>query len=359
MSGARHTHARSVAVIATVLFALLCLTAADGALAKKKKALPPIHVRGTVYTFDDQTPIAGATVRVAELPGLSAQTGPDGSYDLLVSDGTRFTPYADAVGHHRIYLQTWVSQGKDLDRVNFQMPSDAAYNGLAAILSVPRDANNELVNCAVVSTFSTVNVRDASFNDFVAYGAHGVAGATASASPALPNPTYFNESVIPDASRTASSIDGGVVWPVVPGGVYRFTAHHPSTRFAPFRATCEPGRVVNANPPQGFYELRPGEQVDSTVSASLASTHFDLSGSKALLKARVKAHEYVAVSGVLRRGKKVRAKRRTKGYAPGKRTLAFPVGQGLAGKRIAVKLTVEDGQGNVKTLTRKLEVPGR
>jgi hypothetical protein len=75
------------------------------------------------------------------------------------------------------------------------MPSDAAYNGLAAILSVPRDANNELVNCAVVSTFSTVNVRDASFNDFVAYGAHGVAGATASASPGLPNPTYFNESV--------------------------------------------------------------------------------------------------------------------------------------------------------------------
>ena len=287
MSGARHAHAGSVAVIATVLFALFCLTAADAALAKKKKkALPPIHVRGTVYTFDDQTPIAGATVKVADLPGLSAQTGPDGTYDLQVSDGTRFTPYADAVGHHRIYLQTYVSQGKDLDRVNFQMPSDAAYNGLAAILSVPRDANNELVNCAVVSTFSTVNVRDASFNEFVAYGAHGVAGATASASPALPKPTYFNESVIPDASRTESSVDGGVVWPVVPGGVYRFTAHHPSTRFAPFRATCEPGRVVNANPPQGFYELRPGEQVDSTVTASLASTHFDLSGSKALLKAR-------------------------------------------------------------------------
>ena len=175
----------------------------------------------------------------------------------------------------------------------------------------------------------------------------------------MPNPTYFNESVIPDASRTESSIDGGVVWPVVPRGVYRFAAHHPSTRFAPFRATCEPGRVVNANPPQGFYELRPGEQVDSTVAASLASTHFDLSGSKALLKARVKAREYVAVSGVLRRGKKARAKRRTKGYAPGKRTLAFPVGRNLAGKKIGVKLTVEDGQGNVKTLTRKLEVPGR
>ena len=358
MPRAQHARARSVAAIATVLFAL-CLAAPGGALAKKKAALPPIHVRGTVYTFDDQTAIAGAAVKVAELPGLSAQTGPDGGYDLVVPDGTKFTPYADSAGHHRIYLQTYVSQGKDLERVNFQMPSDAAFNLLALILSAPRNANNELVNCAVVSTFSTTNVRDVSFNDFVAYGAHGVAGATASASPALPNPVYFNESVVPDASRTVSSVDGGVVWPVVPAGVYRFTAQHPSTRFAPFRATCEPGRVVNANPPQGFYELRPGEQVDSSVAASLASVHFDLSGSKARLKVRIKAREYVAVSGVLRRGKQARAKRRTKGYAPGKRTLAFPIGQSLAGKRIAVKLTVEDGQGNVKTLTRKLEVPGR
>ena len=55
MSRARHTHARSVAVIATVLLAFLCLTTANGALAKKKKALPPTHVRGTVYTFDDRT----------------------------------------------------------------------------------------------------------------------------------------------------------------------------------------------------------------------------------------------------------------------------------------------------------------
>jgi hypothetical protein len=359
MSRTPHIRARGAVAIASALLTVCCLAAPGGALAKKKGGLPPIHVRGTVYTFDDQTPIAGATVRVAELPGVSAQSGPDGSYDLLVSDGTSFTPYADAAGHHRIYLQTYVSQGKDLQSVNFQVPSDGAYNGLALILSVPRDANNELVSCAVVSTFSTVNVRDASFNDFVAYGAHGVAGATASASPVLPNPTYFNESVVPDSSLHESSIDGGVVWPVVPQGVYRFTAHHPSTSFSSFRATCEPGRVVNANPPQGFYELRPGERVGSSVAASVASTHFDLSGSPGLLKARVKGREYVAVRGVLRRGKRALAKRRTKGYAPGKRTLAFPVGRKLSGKRIAVKLALEDGEGNLKTLSRKVEVPRR
>lgn len=343
--------------IAAALLAVFCLASAGGALAKGKGPLPPIHVSGTVYTFDNQNPIAGATVRVAELPALSAQSGADGSYDLLVPDGTRFTPYADAPGHHRIYLQTYVSQGRDLQRVNFQMPTDGAYDGLAAILKAPRDANDQLISCAVVSTFSTINVRNLSFNDFVAYGAHGVAGATASASPALPTPVYFNESVIPDSSRSESSIDGGVVWPVVPTGVYRFEAHHPTTRFAPFRATCEPGRVVNANPPQGLYELAPGEEIDSSVSASLASVHFDLSGAKARLKARVEAREYVAVSGLLRHGKRSLAKRRTDGYAPGKRTLSFPVGRGLTGKRIAVKLTIEDGQGNVKTLTRKVRIP--
>jgi hypothetical protein len=52
-----------------------------------------------------------------------------------------------------------------------------------------------------------------------------------------------------------SSIDGGVVWTRVPAGVYRVRAHHPSTRFASFVATCRPGRVVNANPPWGLHEL--------------------------------------------------------------------------------------------------------
>jgi hypothetical protein len=354
-----HIHARRLAAIATVLVALSCLAAPGGAPAKKNAARPPIHVSGTVYTFDNQVPIAGATVRIAELPRLSAQTGPDGGYDLVVPDGTRFTPYADAAGHHRIYLQTFVSQGRDLERVNFQVPTEGIYELLALLLSVPRHANGELVKCAIVSTFSTVNVRDLSFADFVAYGAHGVAGATASARPVLPSPVYFNESVIPDPSRTESSVDGGVIWPVVPAGVYRLTARHPSTRFSPFRATCRPGRVVNANPPQGFYELRPGERVDSSVRASLASAHFDLGGAKARLNLLVRAREYVAVRGLLRSGGRAPVKRRrAKGYAPGRRTLAFPIGRRLAGKRIVVKLKVEDGQGNVKALTRKLEVPG-
>ena len=69
-----------------------------------------------------------------------------------------------------------------------------------------------------------------------------------------------SSSVIPDRTLTQTSNDGGVLWLDVPAGVYRFSARHPSDRFASFIATCEPGRLVNANPPQGLYQLRPGER---------------------------------------------------------------------------------------------------
>ena len=105
-----------------------------------------------------------------------------------------------------------------------------------------------------------MNVRNLSFPEFVAYGAHGVAGATASTVPALPSPIYFNESVIPDPSLTETSIDGGIIWTEVPSGNYTVTAQSPTTRFASFRATCRDGRIVNANPPWGLFELKPGEK---------------------------------------------------------------------------------------------------
>ena len=100
-------------------------------------------------------------------------------------------------------------------------------------------------------------MRTLSFNGFVRYGAHGVAGATASATPALPSPFYFNEQVIPDPAQRRSSKDGGVIWTRVRSGRYVVRAKHPSRRFASFVATCKPGRIVNANPPWGLHELKP------------------------------------------------------------------------------------------------------
>jgi hypothetical protein len=221
-----------------------------------------VHLRGTAYEFNrTEVRLAGATIRAAERPSLSTTTRKDGTYDLAVPDGMRVTPFIVAEGHHTIYLQTFRMDGEDLERVNFQTPTEDVYRGLAALLEVPVDENGELAECAIVSTFSTRNVRDVSFEEFRAYGAHGVAGATAFATPELPGPIYFNENVIPDRTQERSSEDGGVIWTEVPAGVYTIRARHPSTTFAPFTATCAPGRVVNANPPWGLHELAPANPV--------------------------------------------------------------------------------------------------
>jgi hypothetical protein len=107
----------------------------------------------------------------------------------------------------------------------------------------------------IVTTASARNVRGVDFETFRERTPHGVAGATAHAKPALPDAVYFNDQVIPDRSRTETSGDGGIVWTEVPKGTYRVITESPSTRFASFLATCKPGRIVNANPPWGAYEL--------------------------------------------------------------------------------------------------------
>jgi len=250
---------RALAAI-SLLVALAFLASSAGAGART------IHIRGTAYEFNNtDVLLGGATIRVAEYPRLRATVERDGTYDLAVPNHATVTPYIAAAGYHTIYLQTFRTDGEDLDRVNFQTPTEAVYRALAALLSVPLDPDGELRDCAIVSTFSTRNVRDLSFRGFTGYGAHGVAGATAFATPALPGPIYFNENVLPDPAQRRSSSDGGVLWTGVPAGTYAIRARHASTRFASFVATCRPGRVVNANPPWGLHEL--GKPMRAVVSA--------------------------------------------------------------------------------------------
>ena len=238
--------------VLAVLLPILALVAALPAVAGART----VHLRGMAYEFNNtDTHLAAATIRVVERPALKATTKADGTYDLAVPDRAKITPYITAPGYHSVYLQTFTTAGENLEHVNFQTPTEGVYNALATLLKVPVDAQGNPTQCAIVSTFSTKNVRDVSFDDFTGYGAHGVAGATALGTPSLPKATYFNENVIPDPKQTKSSSDGGVVWTDVPAGAYTIRATSPTTRFASFVATCAPGRVVNANPPWGLYEL--------------------------------------------------------------------------------------------------------
>jgi hypothetical protein len=243
----------AAALAALFLLAFSGLGVADSHAAKDK-----VTIKGTAYAFDNQDPIAGATIRARGAPGVSATSRADGKYRLKVPDGAKVTPYVDADGYHGIFLQTFATHGRDLRRVNFQIPTEGTYLALAALLDVELDANGDPLRCAIVTTASTVKVRKLSFPEFVAYGAHGVANATASTTPALPDPVYFNERVIPDPSLAETSKDGGIIWTEVPRGKYKVSAEHPTKRFASFRATCRDGRVVNANPPWGLHQVKRG-----------------------------------------------------------------------------------------------------
>ncbi len=247
-------------------------SAGPAASAAKKK----VAISGHAYVFNhSETAIPGATIRVRELPGTSAITDANGDYVVEVPDDTNVTPYIEPPpGYNQIDLQTFHTRGKPIENANFQTPADAEYNGLAAVLSVPFGPDGRPEQCVIVTTASARNVRGVDFETFRERTPHGVAGATAHAKPALPEAVYFNDNVIPDRSRTETSGDGGIVWTEVPTGVYRVITESPSTkapqqrrgsatpplRFASFLATCEPGRVVNANPPWGAYELSPGEK---------------------------------------------------------------------------------------------------
>ena len=197
----------------------------------------------------------------ASCPALSAITDANGDYELEVPDDTNVTPYIEPPpGYHQIDLQTFHTRGEPIENANFQTPGDAEYNGLAALLQVPFGPDGRPEQCAIVTTASARNVRGVDFETFHARTPHGVAGATAHAKPALPEPIYFNENVIPDRSQTGDL--GRRRDHLDRGAGRRLSGDHeePLDSFASFLATCEPGRIVNANPPWGAYELTPGER---------------------------------------------------------------------------------------------------
>ncbi len=217
------------------------------------------HIRGTAYTFNTPDPIVGATVRVHELPDVSATTGADGSYELEVPLGATVTPYVEAEGHHSITVQTFVvddeHDGAELDGVNFQTPADAIYDGLRALVSGFTGRDPFEGGCVIVTTVGDARMVGMTFDEFIDFHPHGVEGATVSIDPAGAVPIYFNADVLPDAAQQTTSIDGGVLWPNVPPGDYTLSAQLAGTDFVDVHVRCEEGWVVNANPVWGLHAL--------------------------------------------------------------------------------------------------------
>ena len=256
--------------------AVIALGAVGQAVAKKRPAT--ILVTGTAYEFNNvDTFLTGGRVKVAEFPKLSAPIAANGAYSIRVPDHAKVTLYAVREGYHSVYTQTFTTDGANLVNVNLQTPTNLIYGLLANLINVQLDpATGNPKKCAIVSTFSTRNVRGLDYQGFIDYGAHGVAGATASGSPALPEPIYFNDQVVPDPTQPDSSEDGGIIWTEVPAGVYKISAAKPGTAFAPFTATCKNGRVVNANPPWGLHQLADDNPASISATWAKAGSRFRL-----------------------------------------------------------------------------------
>ena len=299
---------RAIALAATVL-AAAALAAPAGAAAGG--TADTVTISGRAYSFNHMsTFLEGAVIKVREIPGISATTDANGDYTLDVPDDTNVTPYIDPPdGWNEIDLQTFHTRGEDIENANFQTPADLEYNALAAILSVPIDEQTGRPSqCVIVTTASARNVRGVDYETFRDRTPHGVPGATSTESPALDGPIYFNENVIPDPSKTETSEDGGIIWKIVPAGTYRIETTSPDTRFASFLVTCKDGRIVNANPPWGAYELAGDEQPlgASIVAASVTGTDVRRAGGQRKVTVTVDAGEATRVNAVLRKnGKRV------------------------------------------------------
>ncbi len=332
---------------ASLRLVLLAVVAGALALPGAASAGPSadtVTISGRAYAFNHMsTYLEGATIKIREIPGLTATTDVNGDYSLEVPDDTNVTPYIDPPdGYNEIDLQTMHTRGEDIENANFQTPADLEYSLLAAILSVPIDeATGRPSQCVIVTTASARNVRGVDYETFHARTPHGVPGATSSESPAIDGPIYFNENVIPDPSKTETSEDGGIVWSVVPAGTYRIETTSPDARFASFLATCENGRVVNANPPWGAYELSPGEEPlgASIVAASVAGTEVKSRGGGRTVVVSVDSGEATRVNAVLRKN--------------GKRVGHARVDVGVGAKKVKVRVRPSAGKGKA-TLSVKL-----
>lgn len=351
------------------------------------RAADTVTITGNVYAFifaGNLDRLEGAVVKVEEFPEIEAIAGPNGAYSIEVPNDADITPYATSPGYYPVHDQTFHTHGKDLNQVNFQMPAQGIAEALAGIVGAEmtgEPGSKVVKQCVIVSTFFQKEGRSfLDFDDFHNFRPHGIKEATATAKTAAGNQPvdaiYFNSSVIPDRTQLSSSRDGGVIWAGMPEGVYTVTAEHATARFSQFQASCAPGRLVNANPPWGLYEMARTEEpnpavlpyvapepepepepvVDTVLDANLASAKVVRKGSKKrVLKVAVRSGESVSAVLNARQGK--RKIQRRKSLKIGTTTFTVPVKAGFKSGALDLRLKLTDSAGNTRTDQAKLNVP--
>lgn len=342
-----------------------------------------VTISGNAWAFvlsGTTSGLEGAVIKIAEHPELETVSGENGAWSLEVPNNESITPYATAPGRYPVYDQTFYTSGHDLNQINFQMPPQDIAETFAALIGASmsgEEGSKTLDQCAIVSTVYQKEGRSFfDFDDFLAFAPHGVVGATAEAfksdGTSIGEPVYFNSSVIPDVTQEAASKDGGMVWSSLPAGTYTVTAKHETARFSQFQATCEPGRLVNASPPWGLYEMNRNEEpnpavfpapaavpdpADEKLEAWVTSAKVVKKGAKKrLVKVKVKAAEQVTATVLAKQGAR-KAKSGAKKLGAGNRLITVPLKRAFRGGSLNLKVTLKDAAGNRAESSSTLFVP--
>lgn len=359
--------------------ALFALVIAGAGPARAADAPDTVKLSGWAWKFvlsGTTEGLPGATVKIDELPELETVTDSTGYWELVVPADATVTPYATAPGYYQIHDQTFHLKGRDLKQVNFQMPLQSIVEPFAAIAGAETEGvegSKKLKQCGVVSTVYEREGRNfLTLDDFLGFAPHGVTGSTAqltgeNGNPSPKGPVYFNKDVIPTPSQTEASRDGGIVWPDVPTGTWTVSAQHPDSRFSTAQVTCEPGRLVNASPPWGVYEMYgteepnpavlPNEVVaDNRLDARVASAKVVRKGKARILKLKVSTSEKVTTRIVARQGARKAAR---KGTFARTRNINVRLGARFRGGSARVNVNLRDAAGNKAAFSTVVTVPGK
>jgi len=229
--------------------------------------------------------INGATVSVLEMPELSTETNADGEFTIEdVPVGSQATFVLEHADHPLTYTKTFTIPDSDIDNLTFQVPTNFLFGEIEAGLvdaGIVEGVDSE--KCQIVSTVTRYGKTIGN------PGHHGEAGAIVSVAPANNaeyGPMYFNDQVLPDPTRSYSSLDGGVLLLNVDPGDYTLSAScvdNPSDLYDDFLAEyppetypeedlfcqtedvefesvlmkCRPGVFLNASPSYGLQALPP------------------------------------------------------------------------------------------------------
>ncbi|MCB0868848.1 MAG: hypothetical protein KDB48_09130, partial [Solirubrobacterales bacterium] len=126
-----------------------------------------------------------------------------------------------------------------------------------------------------------------------------------------------------------------------------------------FLATCAPGRIINANPPMGAYELSPGESARtfSNVAGSLDSVKVKRQGKrKRSVTLSINAGEALGLDVKIRRAGKVIASRKVKSVTS-PRSMTFAINPKVKPGKLKVSAKLTDASGVSYTDVRNAKLP--